>query len=130
MNIKNKQHNFYLDYKYCKILKSLGLPQTLSGAEGHFWFNNDRRVYASDKIIKFPGWEKQYTRAWTDGELNAVLSKVIWSMSYNKKLFTISTPLPGDMGGSGRGIFTSNTEVQCKAMLIKYLVTKNLLKVA
>lgn len=127
MNIKNKQHNFYLDFKYCKILKSLGLPQTLSGAEGHFWFNNDRRVYPADKIIKFPGWEKSYTRAWTGAELNMYIPDGT-VITKSGKLWQIKSP-PFKGVPEGRGMYLGNTEAQAKAMLIKYLVSKSLINI-
>jgi hypothetical protein len=146
MNIHNKQHSQFLSYKYCKILKSCGIPQDDSsssfgggqrtyGAAGggsFYWFNTDMRIYPAEKIIKFPGWEKSYTRALTDTDLNYILRSTKWQITYVNKLFTISIPLsrgvPVERNAPGRGVFSASTEVEAKAMLIKYLISKSLLK--
>ncbi len=67
MNTKNKQHTIYLDYAACLILAKLGLPQEASSA---YWSKNDGKIFQTESITKFKGWQKCFVAAVTGEELN------------------------------------------------------------
>jgi len=119
MNLKDKHHGIYLNYETSYKLKALGLPQDKAGA---YWFRNDKKVYASERINKFRGWEKLYIAAVTGEELNRYLPVNTEIKKTGSQLYQVSLPLE-KLSASG------STEGEAKAAFLKVLIKSGLTKI-
>lgn len=114
----------YITFPFAKRLKIAGVPQSSS----HYYFNRTKEVFASADIPKTSNFDRLYTSAFVDPELDSYLTDNI-SLSFSNGLWIAKFEKFGSRNELNRICsLYHNTVINAKADLVLRLINRKIIK--